>query len=167
MIVIVESGVYAHIYGISGLEDKYDYAVIDACDVMRVLEYSAHRTWYLSGGGYVRCSHGADRMYLHRLIVGLECDDEREVDHINGDSLDNRQANLRVVNRTSNNFNRALHRQGSSGRIYYNKAKDIYSIRLTIEEPVGHCRRLPAHYEKTRELAERYRDSEVQKINAF
>jgi hypothetical protein len=39
---------------------------------------------------------------LHRLILGLVPGDGLEVDHINGDPLDNRRANLRAVTRAQN-----------------------------------------------------------------
>jgi hypothetical protein len=44
---------------------------------------------------------------MHREIMGLEYGDHSlEVDHINGDGLDNRRANLRLVTRQQNMANR-------------------------------------------------------------
>jgi hypothetical protein len=42
--------------------------------------------------------------YLHRIIAGAKAGDI--VDHINGDSLDNRKANLRIVDASANAANR-------------------------------------------------------------
>lgn len=42
-------------------------------------------------------------MMLHRQTMGLRWCDGREVDHRNGDPLDNRVANLRIVTRAENN----------------------------------------------------------------
>jgi len=42
-------------------------------------------------------------LYMHRLILGLSTD--MEVDHINGDRLDNRRSNLRLVTRSENMHN--------------------------------------------------------------
>lgn len=42
------------------------------------------------------------RFYLHRFVCGLTDDDERDVDHINHDTLDNRKSNLRVATRSQN-----------------------------------------------------------------
>lgn len=44
-------------------------------------------------------------MSLHRVIMGLMLGDPRKVDHINGDTLDNRRANLRVVSNIENSRN--------------------------------------------------------------
>jgi hypothetical protein len=52
--------------------------------------------------GYIR--HG--KQMLHRWILGLEVGDPRIGDHINGDVLDNRRDNLRIVTPTQSNYNR-------------------------------------------------------------
>lgn len=43
-------------------------------------------------------------IYLHRLI--MNCPEGMVVDHINGDTLDNRKVNLRVCTRSENLLNR-------------------------------------------------------------
>lgn len=53
--------------------------------------------WYLTGDGYAASHHG----YLHRTLLGLGIGND-EADHINGDRLDNRRVNLRVVDRQAN-----------------------------------------------------------------
>ncbi len=49
-----------------------------------------------------------DKIYWHRLIVNPP--PGKVVDHINGDTLDNRKSNLRAVTREQNNMNRAANR---------------------------------------------------------
>ena len=45
--------------------------------------------------------------YLHRYVMNLCKGDGKIVDHINGDSLDNQKANLRLVDCRQNNLNSA------------------------------------------------------------
>lgn len=54
-------------------------------------------------------------IYMHRQIMDLEYGDSRQVDHINGDSLDNRQENLRIATMSQNGMNRTKQRNNSSG----------------------------------------------------
>jgi len=42
---------------------------------------------------------------MHRLVMGCEKGDGKIVDHINGNSLDNRCSNLRIVNPWQNRWN--------------------------------------------------------------
>lgn len=53
------------------------------------------------------------RIYLHRLI--LSAPDDMEVDHINGNPLDNRKENLRLATRAQNNQNRKMHKRNAVG----------------------------------------------------
>lgn len=67
--------------------------------------------WYLGGDGYVHrrvAAHGQRcvSIKMHRELMGLERGDPRVVDHINGDTLDNRRSNLRVVTHAENLQNR-------------------------------------------------------------
>lgn len=62
-----------------------------------------HR-WHLTSNGYAKRHPGGRGNYelLHRALVGLGHGDRRQVDHINGDRLDNRRENLRVVTHAEN-----------------------------------------------------------------
>lgn len=64
-------------------------------------------------GGYVRADRGRFTILVHRLIIGAGRD--FEVDHINGNGLDNRSANLRSTNSRGNKANSRGHR-GSTSR---------------------------------------------------
>lgn len=65
--------------------------------------------WSLDGRYAARKdgSHGKPvTVRLHRAVMGLDPGDKRQVDHINGDGLDNRRANLRIVTAAQNAQNR-------------------------------------------------------------
>lgn len=73
-------------------------ARIDAADRSLV----AGRKWYLTKNGYASAAGG--RELLHRVIMGAAKGDV--VDHVNGDRLDCRRANLRLVTTSLNALNR-------------------------------------------------------------
>ena len=66
----------------------------------------ARHAWCVDANGYVLAT-GAKRitLRLHRLIMGVE-HRSQHVDHINGNPLDNRRRNLRIVTPAENTRNR-------------------------------------------------------------
>ena len=95
------------------------YALVDDCDA-RFAELSWHRDrkGYASGRAYLGLDGGRKRyrhLLLHREVLGLKTGDPRQGDHINGDRLDCRRSNLRVVTLAENNQNTSS-REGSSSR---------------------------------------------------
>lgn len=59
---------------------------------------------------------------IHRRIMGLDYGDKRQVDHINGNTLDNRRGNLRIVTPRENHENRKDQSKYGVG-VYYVKAR--------------------------------------------
>lgn len=80
-------------------------------------------TWYPSGsnGKYLSCDWkfdgGEARPRLNRLLLlGLNTDTKKVVDHINGDTLDNRRCNLRILSKGANVSHRAgMNKNNNSG----------------------------------------------------
>lgn len=73
-------------------------AIIDKEDAERV----SNNRWTFNGK-YVRMFNGTSPIYLHRFILNYEGD--LDIDHINGNRLDNRKQNLRIVSRAENIWN--------------------------------------------------------------
>lgn len=94
-------------------------AVIDAVDAPLVSEFNwsikqyAGRCYAARSGG--RDEHGKMRspISLHRTIMNFP--DGKSVDHVNGDGLDNRRANLRAVTHQQNMMNRGAQKNNASG----------------------------------------------------
>ena len=61
------------------------------------------RSWSCSNGGYAVAKINNKICFMHRIIMG---NPKLSVDHINGDKLDNRKENLRIVTHAENTKNR-------------------------------------------------------------
>jgi hypothetical protein len=82
---------------------KGQTAIIDECDADMVGSLRWHASYSPDiKGYYARDSKG--RAPMHRMI--MDCPRTMMVDHINGDTLDNRRCNLRITNSRGNQNNR-------------------------------------------------------------
>jgi len=82
------------------------------------------------GGSYARRKRNGKMIYMHRIIMNAP--KEFEVDHINGNMLDNRKENLRICTRSQNHMNRdyPIGKSGARGVTICKKTgKFIASIR--------------------------------------
>lgn len=77
---------------------------------------SKHK-WYAAKRGYgfyaQRQSKLITNIQIHRVVLGAKKGEE--VDHMNGDTLDNRKSNLRLVNRSQNEWNRGKQKNNTTG----------------------------------------------------
>lgn len=108
---------------------KGQFAIVDADDAPLVRD----RKWHVSAGGrsiprrlYAKAKYLSDNgrwvdKKLHREVTGAS--PGQVVDHINGDGLDNRRANLRVCTQSQNLMNKAKQGNNSSGYIGVSAAK--------------------------------------------
>jgi len=79
---------------------KNKFSIFDEEDLNIISEYS----WYCTSGGYAATrSKDKHLIYMHRLI--LNPNKNEEIDHINGDRLDNRKINLRICSSSDNSKN--------------------------------------------------------------
>ena len=62
-----------------------------------------HLVWHLSDTGYAVRRNNGETFRLHRLI--MNCPEGMVVDHLNGDTLDNRKCNLRICTVAENSKN--------------------------------------------------------------
>lgn len=58
---------------------------------------------------------GNNYVYMHRLVLGLTSYDGIQVDHINGNTLDNRKYNLRLATNQQNSANKGTNKNNTSG----------------------------------------------------
>ena len=97
--------------GKSAIIDDDDYERINAYRWSTQVARSGQRFYavrneYSKGGSY-------RRVYMHRFI--MDAPEGKEIDHVNGNGLDNRQNNLRVCTSSQNRMNRGPSNASKTG----------------------------------------------------
>jgi HNH endonuclease/AP2 domain len=72
---------------------------------------------------------------MHRVIMGLTKGDPIEVDHINGNSLDNRRRNLRLATHAQNGRNLQMKSSNTSGYkgVTFHKFSGLWHAVITVD----------------------------------
>lgn len=84
-------------------------------------------------GGYLRASIFSKFMSAHRVAWAIYYGDfTKEIDHIDGDRMNNRISNLRAVTRSENCRNRGIRSDNTSGRVGVYWAENIKKWRARI-----------------------------------
>lgn len=91
-------------------------AIVDDEDFDRINEYKWYADSSTNTGKYyarrsTRLNNKRISFKMHRLI--LNAAKGEQVDHINGNTLDNRKENLRICNNQQNQFNQIHHRKNN------------------------------------------------------
>ena len=115
---VVTSFDYSHDKVYINLSNSDLLVLIDLDDLNKVQHYR----WSLSKTGYVEVRNNRKMMKLHRLIMGLHGKDPiLQVDHKDGNPLNNTKSNLRICTNTEN----ARNSRKPTGRYYTSKYKGV------------------------------------------
>jgi hypothetical protein len=108
--------------------DGTQYTVVfDEADAALVASKAHWRIRVSNGRPYANCGRCRQTPEtMHHLF--LRAPEGMEVDHINGNSLDNRRANLRIVTKSQNQFNKGAQRNNTSGfkGVIYDKRRGYW-----------------------------------------
>lgn len=108
-------------------------AVVDDEDYERL----KNKMWQYSSCGYATAYPGE---FMHRVVMNLSKYDGINVDHINGDKLDNRKENLRVCTQAQNIANSKINKSNKSGYkgVYWNKERHKWSTQIKFNRKSMH-----------------------------
>lgn len=92
--------------------------------------------WFISTTGYAKRNLKVEKnkwkgSFMHKEILPLKSN--LEVDHINGDRLDNRRDNLRGATRSQNNMNKFIKTSKNTSKykgVCYDKNRGTYNSKL-------------------------------------
>ncbi|NLC40666.1 MAG: HNH endonuclease [Clostridiaceae bacterium] len=88
--------------------------------------------------GYCRVDFNGRRMYYHSIVWMLynkkDIPANLEIDHINGNKIDNRIENLRIVTKRENQQNRKTHRAGRLVGASYRKGHNDWQSKIVIDK---------------------------------
>jgi hypothetical protein len=112
--------------------------IIDIADYENFIK---NYSFCLNTDGYVVYSSRKDGLHgkrLHRVIMGEP--DDREVDHINVNPLDNRRENLRVCTNQQNLFNKNKYSNNTSGfkGVSFHKNAQKFVASISIDGKLKH-----------------------------
>jgi hypothetical protein len=90
------------------------FAIVDDEDYIKLLNYG---NWYFDNnkhkGNATSVSHG-HKEKMHRFL--MNCPIGKIIDHVNGDTLDNRKCNLRICDYINNSHNRGPNKDKKSSQ---------------------------------------------------
>lgn len=97
---------------------KNKYAIVDDADFSWLSKFK----WQISGNNtYAVRTENKKIIRMHRLI--MDCPNDKFIDHINGNKLDNRRENLRICIKAQNEVNKSK-RKGN----YTSKFKGVVYV---------------------------------------
>lgn len=90
---------------------------------------------------YAAHNMSSSRLMMHRII--LKAKKGMEVDHINGDGLDNTRKNLRLCTQQQNAYNRVVYKRNTSGfkGVTFHKRQKSYQARIRVNTKLIHLGR--------------------------
>lgn len=110
------------------------FVIVDDDDFHELSKYK----WYAHNKGYTFVADRRPRsgesdlttISMHREI--LQCRNGFEVDHINGNGLDNRKENLRIVTDRENHQNLHIKKSSNYPGVSWNKQKEQWTAQIRI-----------------------------------
>lgn len=135
---------------------KNKFAIVDADDFQRLnkLKWQFHSKGYAANG----------KILMHRLI--LDAKKGQQIDHINGDKLDNRKCNLRLCTNSQNHMNKPKAPKKTSSKykgVWWCKYKKRWRVNIKINKKKIHI----GDYKNEDDAGQAYNDAAISIFKEF
>lgn len=112
--------------------DKEDYEKIRL--ISWYVNKKSENNWYME-------NKGKESLSVHRLV--MDAKKGEYVDHINGDTLDNRKSNLRIVTKQQNGFNSKIRKNNTSGfvGVHFDNASNNWVATIKYSDKKTHLKK--------------------------
>lgn len=146
-------------------------ALVDGADVPRLLAMSWHARpvdcnspkFYAAAGMWTGTQMRT--IYMHRFILGAKCGEQ--VDHINGNGLDNRRSNLRICSQALNNANIKRPVNSTGFRGVYLTPNKTYRASISTGQKTGSRMRVIGTFQTAEEAARAYDAAAFERFGEF
>jgi len=143
------------------------WVLVDDEDYERLNEHKWYASSHRSGNFYVQRGVSGTTSAMHREI--MKANKGEQIDHINGNTLDNRKENLRLCSNQQNGMNRSKQRNNASGYkgvCYRKKHKDMIN-ELSKPWVAQICRKTIGVYKTKEEAARAYDQKAIELFGEF
>lgn len=140
--------------------------IFDKEDYNKIIKIN--KFWSINSLNYVLCYIKRKEYQLHRYIMGLGFYNPKEdiiVDHINGDTLDNRKENLRIIHRRHNAKNTVIYSNNTSGYkgVSWHKHRQKWQANINVNKKNIYL----GIYDKLEEAVEARKKAEIKYFGEF
>jgi len=138
------------------------FALVDNDDFIRVSQYKWHYHY-----GYavrnIKIDGKRTKIQMHRWLCNAE--KNIEVDHFDGNGINNQKINLRVCTRSQNMANISRHSDNKSGfkGVCFHKNCNKFRARITINKKIIHL----GYFDNARSAAMAYNQAAKEKFGKF
>ena len=104
--------------------------ICDVDDWKKAKQYA----WSKCSHGYPTANIGGRKIRFHKIVLNAK--EGMIIDHINGNKLDNRKENLRVVTYSLNSFNRNSCMRNTSGKVGVSRCRGKWKATICINREI-------------------------------
>lgn len=113
---------------------------VSPCNSVKV----GQRTGKDNGNGYLKMQYKGNKMYAHRVAYAIYHGVvPKTIDHVNGDSLDNRICNLRSCTQKQNTRNQKVRNTNTTGvnGVSFDKKRGVFESKICVDGKTIHLGR--------------------------